>query len=102
MGQLFRRLAKPPTVEAVAQGKRLSFEEVRFISRQWRSLFNLCISFEWGDFTRPLFVHRLYMAPVMYAYLKLVMFGVLKLSIGVIVGKTMEAGRAFETSRPTM
>ena len=55
----------------------------------------LGISFEWGDFTRPLFVHRLYMAPVMYAYLKLVMFGVLKLSIGVIVGKTMEADRAF-------
>ena len=33
-GQLSHRLANPPTVEAVAQGERLLFEEVRFISRQ--------------------------------------------------------------------
>ena len=36
LGQLSRRLAKPPTVEVAAQGNRLSFEEVRLISRQWR------------------------------------------------------------------
>ena len=36
LGQLSRRLAKPPTVEVAAQGKTLSFEEVTLISRLWR------------------------------------------------------------------
>ena len=60
---------------------------------------NMCILAEWGEITRPMFTHQPYMIPVIYAYLMLVNFGLLNLIFGVIVEKTMDAGRQFQVAK---